>query len=42
MMAFLQRVINAGGTIHREYALGKKRVDLLIAWKQQRLSSNLR
>jgi hypothetical protein len=32
MMAFLQRVINGGGTIHREYALGRKRVDLLITW----------
>ena len=32
-MAFLQRVINGGGTIHREYALGRGRVDLLITWK---------
>ena len=31
-MAFLQRVINGGGKIHREYALGRKRVDLLIEW----------
>ena len=30
LMAFLQRIINGGGKIHREYALGKKRVDLLI------------
>ena len=29
-MAFLQRIINGGGKIHREYALGRKRVDLLI------------
>lgn len=34
MMAFLQRIINGGGLIHREYALGKKRVDLLIHWKK--------
>lgn len=34
MMAFLQRIINGGGQIHREYALGKKRVDLLIRWKR--------
>ena len=33
MMAFLQRVINGGGTIHREYALGRKRVDLLVVWQ---------
>jgi hypothetical protein len=36
MMAFLQRILNGGGTIHREYALGKKRVDLLVTWKGQR------
>ena len=30
--AFLQRIINGGGTIHREYALGRGRVDLLITW----------
>ena len=34
MMAFLQRVINGGGTIHREYALDRKRVDLRIDWPQ--------
>ena len=31
-MAFLQRIINGGGKIHREYALGRDRVDLLIVW----------
>ncbi len=35
LLAFLQRIINGGGTIHREYALGRKRVDLLITWKTQ-------
>ena len=35
MMAFLQRVINGGGKIHREYALGRKRLDLLLSWKKQ-------
>ena len=34
LMAFLQRVINGGGNIHREYALGRKRVDLLVTWPQ--------
>ncbi|KAB2340359.1 ATP-binding protein [Actinomadura rudentiformis] len=29
-MAFLQRVVNGGGHIDREYALGKKRLDLTI------------
>jgi hypothetical protein len=32
LMAFLQRIINGGGTIHREYALDRKRVDLLLRW----------
>lgn len=35
MLAFLQRIINGGGYIHREYALGTKRVDLLVRWKKQ-------
>jgi hypothetical protein len=35
LMAFLQRVVNGGGTICREYALGRKRVDLLVLWQQQ-------
>jgi type II secretory pathway predicted ATPase ExeA len=37
LMAFLQRVINGGGTLHREYGLGRGRADLLIHWKQQRI-----
>lgn len=32
LMAFLQRIVNGGGKIHREYALGRKRVDLLITF----------
>jgi AAA domain-containing protein len=42
MMAFLQRVINGGGTIHREYGLGRGRVDLAIHWKQQRIVIELK
>ncbi len=47
MMAFMQRVINGGGFIHREYALGRKRVDLLISWplpgnKKQRVVVELK
>ncbi|MDR1740543.1 MAG: hypothetical protein LBR38_01660, partial [Synergistaceae bacterium] len=30
LQAFLQRVVNGGGFIHREYALGSRRVDLLV------------
>jgi len=32
LMAFLQRVVNGGGRIEREYALGKRALDLLITW----------
>ena len=32
MQAFLQRVINGGGRINREYGLGRKRTDLAIEW----------
>ncbi len=42
MMAFLQRVINGGGRIHREYALGRKRLDLLLAWQKQKIVIELK
>ncbi|MEM7495600.1 MAG: AAA-like domain-containing protein [Myxococcota bacterium] len=32
LQAFLQRVVNGGGTIHREYALGRGRTDLVVTW----------
>jgi hypothetical protein len=32
MQAFLQRVVNSGGRIEREYGLGKMRTDLLLLW----------
>jgi hypothetical protein len=35
LQAFLQRIINSGGEIHRKYAIGKKRTDLLIIWKNK-------
>lgn len=35
LQAFLQRIINSGGQIHREYGLGRGRVDLLITWPYQ-------
>ena len=38
LMAFLQRVVNGGGRIDREYALGKGALDLLITWKDQRIA----
>jgi hypothetical protein len=33
LQAFLQRIINAGGRVEREYGLGKKRTDLMVLWK---------
>nr|VFK65308.1 MAG: AAA-like domain-containing protein [Candidatus Kentron sp. UNK]VFK71491.1 MAG: AAA-like domain-containing protein [Candidatus Kentron sp. UNK] len=32
MQAFLQRIVNGGGRIDREYGLGRRRTDLLIQW----------
>ncbi len=31
-MAFLQRIVNGGGTIDREYGVGRGRIDLLVRW----------
>jgi len=35
LMAFLQRVINGGGRIEREYGLGRGALDLMIEWRGQ-------
>ncbi len=32
MQAFLQRIVNSGGRIEREYGLGRMRTDLLVIW----------
>jgi len=32
MQAFLQRIVNSGGRVEREYGLGAKRTDLLVIW----------
>ncbi|VFM95202.1 MAG: AAA ATPase domain-containing protein [Candidatus Kentron sp. G] len=32
MQSFLQRIVNGGGRIGREYGLGRRRTDLLIEW----------
>lgn len=37
MMAFLHRVVNGGGRIEREYAIGSKRLDLCVAYRGERL-----
>ena len=36
LMAFLQRIVNGGGSIDREYAAGRGRVDLLVTWGGRR------
>ncbi len=34
LQAFLQRIVNSGGRIEREYGLGHMRTDLLMIWPQ--------
>ncbi len=36
LQTFLQRVVNAGGRIQREYGLGRWRTDLLVVWGEGR------
>ena len=38
LMAYLQRVINGGGRIEREYAAGSGRLDLLVVYRKQRMA----
>ncbi|MEW6379568.1 MAG: ATP-binding protein [bacterium] len=35
LQAFLQRIINGGGRVEREYGLGRMRTDLLVIWPFQ-------
>ena len=42
LQAFLQRVINGGGQIVREYALGRQRLDLLVCWRYNRYALELK
>ncbi len=42
LYAFLQRVINGGGRVHREPCYGKKRPDLDVQWKDQRFVIELK
>ena len=34
LQAFLQRIVNSGGRIEREYGLGRGRTDLLVIWPE--------
>ena len=38
LQAFLHRIVNGGGRIEREYALGRQRTDLLIVWPPGRFA----
>ncbi len=42
LLAFLQRLINGGGTILREYAIGTRRMDILVTYGDQRLAMELK
>jgi len=33
LQAFLQRIVNTGGRVEREYGLGRMRTDLLLIWR---------
>jgi len=35
LQAFLQRIVNSGGRVEREYGLGRMRTDLLVIWRVQ-------
>jgi hypothetical protein len=36
LMAFLQRVVNGGGRVEREYGLGRGALDLMLFWRSER------
>ena len=42
LMAFLQRLVNAGGEIVREMAVGNGRIDLLVKFHKQRTAMELK
>jgi hypothetical protein len=42
LMAFLQRIINGGGRIEREMAAGNGRTDLVVFWKEQVLTIEIK
>jgi hypothetical protein len=42
LMAFLQRVVNGGGTLEREYAIGRCRMDLCLRFRGLTLGIELK
>jgi len=41
-MAFLQRVVNGGGQVMREYAAGRKAIDIVVTYKDERFVVELK
>ncbi len=39
LQAFLQRIVNSGGRIEREFGLGRGRTDLLVTWPERDAAS---
>ncbi len=42
LMAFLQRVINSGGDINREMAVGNRRIDMLVTYGKQEFAIEMK
>ncbi len=42
LMAFLHRVVNGGGSLEREYAIGTRRMDVLLTYGAARLAMELK
>lgn len=42
LMAFLQRIVNGGGRVEREYGLGRGALDLMVFWKAERHAIELK
>jgi len=42
LMAFLHRVVNGGGRLEREYAIGSGRMDLLLTYGEQKVALELK
>ena len=40
LMAFMQRIVNGGGYIDREYGIGRKRIDLLVRYPYKKKDGN--
>ena len=42
MMAFLHRVVNGGGTLEREYAIGTRRMDMCLRYGKTVMAMELK